>query len=51
MLNSTVVMKYIWMKERVQLVSHVVMQHRVFCLRIAECNDSQLLQILKSHMC
>ena len=30
------VMKYIWVKERVQPKSHIVEWHRVFCLRIAK---------------
>jgi len=30
---------YIWVKERAQPVSHVVVSLRVFCSRIAECND------------
>jgi len=39
-------MKYIWVKKRVQSVSHVVVRHRVFCLRIAECNDPKIVRYL-----
>ena len=31
-------MKHIWVRERVQRVHHVVAWHRIFYLRIAECN-------------